>query len=88
MILPSERNLPQPAHFLNTSRTLSSIKPQIRSHTTGMWANHLQPWQGIAYNKNALPNGVGSWVLIASEGVLRRVSPPSTYPMPTAIPQA
>src|SRR5438132_8187691 len=30
-------------------------------HMDGMWANYLAPWQGIAYNKNALPNGVASW---------------------------
>jgi putative spermidine/putrescine transport system substrate-binding protein len=27
----------------------------------GLWANYLAPWQGIAYNKNVLPNGVASW---------------------------
>ncbi len=31
-------------------------------HMDGMWANYLSPWQGIAYNKKALPNGVASWV--------------------------
>ena len=27
----------------------------------GMWANYLQPWQGIAYNTKALPAGFPSW---------------------------
>ena len=27
-------------------------------HMDGMWANYLQPWQGIAYNTKALPGGV------------------------------
>ena len=26
-----------------------------------MWANYLQPWQGIAYNVKALPGGVPTW---------------------------
>ena len=27
----------------------------------GMWANYLQPWQGIAYNTKALPGGFPNW---------------------------
>src|SRR5260370_41455129 len=27
----------------------------------GMWANYLQPWQGIAYNTKALPAGFPNW---------------------------
>ena len=30
-------------------------------HMDGMWANYLQPWQGIASNTKALPNGVATW---------------------------
>ena len=30
-------------------------------HMDGMWANYLQPWQGIATNTKALPNGVATW---------------------------
>ena len=26
-----------------------------------MWANYVVPWQGIAYNTKALPNGIASW---------------------------
>jgi putative spermidine/putrescine transport system substrate-binding protein len=30
-------------------------------HMDGMWANYLQPWQGIATNTKSLPAGVASW---------------------------
>jgi putative spermidine/putrescine transport system substrate-binding protein len=39
---------------------LSNIRSDA-VHMDGMWANYLAPWQGIAYNKAALPNGVASW---------------------------
>ena len=30
-------------------------------HMDGMWANYLQPWQGVAYNTKALPAGFPAW---------------------------
>ena len=27
----------------------------------GMWANYLQPWQGVATNTKAVPGGMASW---------------------------
>jgi putative spermidine/putrescine transport system substrate-binding protein len=39
---------------------LAKLRPGA-VHMDGMWANYLTPWQGIAYNKQALPNGVASW---------------------------
>jgi putative spermidine/putrescine transport system substrate-binding protein len=30
-------------------------------HMDGAWANYLQPFQAIAYNEKALPNGISSW---------------------------
>jgi putative spermidine/putrescine transport system substrate-binding protein len=39
---------------------LAKIKPSA-IHMEGMWANYLQPWQGIAYNKAAKPKGIASW---------------------------
>jgi putative spermidine/putrescine transport system substrate-binding protein len=39
---------------------LANVRPDA-VHMDGLWANYLAPWQGIAYNKNALPNGVASW---------------------------
>ena len=38
---------------------LAALKPGT-IHMDGMWANYLQPWHGIAYNKG-VPNGVASW---------------------------
>src|SRR5215470_1465071 len=39
---------------------LAKIRPGA-VHMDGMWANYLTPWQGIAYNRAALPNGISSW---------------------------
>lgn len=39
---------------------LASTRPAA-IHMEGMWANYLQPWQGIATNTKALPGGVASW---------------------------
>ncbi len=39
---------------------LAKLRPGT-VHMEGMWANYLQPWQGIAYNTKSLPAGVASW---------------------------
>jgi putative spermidine/putrescine transport system substrate-binding protein len=39
---------------------LAKVRPAA-VHMDGMWANYLQPWQGIAYNVKALPGGVPTW---------------------------
>jgi putative spermidine/putrescine transport system substrate-binding protein len=39
---------------------VAAVRPSA-VHMDGMWANYVQPWQGVAYNKAALPNGVASW---------------------------
>ncbi|MFY7962942.1 MAG: extracellular solute-binding protein [Elsteraceae bacterium] len=39
---------------------LAKVRP-ASIHMDGMWANYLQPWQGIATNTKALPNGMTSW---------------------------
>ena len=38
----------------------AKIRPDA-IHMDGMWANYLQPWQGIAYNVKALKDGVPIW---------------------------
>ena len=43
-----------------TVPNLAKIRPEA-IHMDGMWANYLQPWQGIAYNTKALPGGVATW---------------------------
>jgi putative spermidine/putrescine transport system substrate-binding protein len=39
---------------------LSKLRPGT-VQMDGMWANYLQPWQGIAYNTKALPGGFPAW---------------------------
>lgn len=36
------------------------LKPGT-THMQGMWANYLQPWQGIAYNSNVLRTPPATW---------------------------
>jgi putative spermidine/putrescine transport system substrate-binding protein len=38
----------------------SSLKPGV-THMNGMWVNYLQPWVGIAYNKEKIPTAPTSW---------------------------
>jgi putative spermidine/putrescine transport system substrate-binding protein len=45
-----------PATIPNLAKTRPSA-----IHMDGMWANYLQPWQGIASNTKALPAGVAAW---------------------------
>jgi putative spermidine/putrescine transport system substrate-binding protein len=39
---------------------MAKLKPGT-VHMDGMWANYLQPWQGVAYNTNVLKTPPGSW---------------------------
>lgn len=39
---------------------IAKLKPGTL-HMGGMWANYLQPWQGIAYNTNTLKTPPTSW---------------------------
>ncbi|MDQ2082923.1 ABC transporter substrate-binding protein [Xanthobacteraceae bacterium Astr-EGSB] len=39
---------------------VAKLKPGT-IHMDGMWANYLQPWQGIAYNTNVLKSPPVSW---------------------------
>jgi putative spermidine/putrescine transport system substrate-binding protein len=55
---------------------LAALKPGT-VHMDGMWANYLQPWQGIAYNTRALPNGVASWTELWEPRFKGRVILPS-----------
>jgi putative spermidine/putrescine transport system substrate-binding protein len=38
----------------------ASLKPGV-THMDGMWVNYLQPWVGIAYNKDKMPTPPASW---------------------------
>jgi len=55
---------------------LTKIRPAA-IHMDGMWANYLTPWQGIAYNSKALPNGVQSWADVWDPKFKGRVILPS-----------
>jgi putative spermidine/putrescine transport system substrate-binding protein len=55
---------------------LKAIKPEA-IHMEGMWANYLQPWQGIAYNTKALPKGIASWTELWEPRFKGRVVLPS-----------
>ncbi len=55
---------------------LRQIRPDA-IHMDGMWANYVQPWQGIAYNTKALPNGIQSWAQLWEPRFKGRVILPS-----------
>ena len=55
---------------------LAKVRPNA-VHMGGMWANYLTPWQGIAYNTKALPNGVASWADVWDPKFKGRVILPS-----------
>src|SRR5262245_40193037 len=55
---------------------LAKIRPGA-VHMDGMWANYLTPWQGIAYNRAALPNGISSWADVWDAKFKGRVILPS-----------
>jgi len=75
MILAARENLLEkltPA----TTPNLAALKAGA-IHMDGMWANYLQPWQGVAYNVKALPNGVKSWTELWEPRFKGRVILPS-----------
>jgi putative spermidine/putrescine transport system substrate-binding protein len=55
---------------------LAALKPGT-VHMDGLWANYLQPWQGIAYNTKALPKGIASWAELWEPRFKGRVILPS-----------
>jgi putative spermidine/putrescine transport system substrate-binding protein len=55
---------------------LAAVRPSA-VHMEGMWANYINPWQGIAYNTRSLPNGVASWADLWDRRMRGRVILPS-----------
>ncbi|WP_138468792.1 extracellular solute-binding protein [Poseidonocella sp. HB161398] len=39
---------------------MADLRPDA-VHMEGMWCNYVQPWAGIAYNSDFLPEGVPAW---------------------------
>jgi putative spermidine/putrescine transport system substrate-binding protein len=75
MILAARENLLERLTPSNVPN-LAALKPGT-VHMQGMWANYLQPWQGIAYNTKALPNGITSWAELWEPRFKGRVILPS-----------
>ncbi|GGH22983.1 ABC transporter substrate-binding protein [Alsobacter metallidurans] len=54
----------------------ASLKPGV-THMDGMWVNYLQPWVGIAYNKEKVPTAPTSWTEIFDPKYKGRIILPS-----------
>ena len=75
MILAVQEGLLEPL-TVKAVPNLAKIRPDA-IHLDGMWANYVQPWQGIAYNTKALPMGVSSWAELWEPRFKGRVILPS-----------
>jgi putative spermidine/putrescine transport system substrate-binding protein len=75
MILAVREGLLEP---LTAARApnLARLKPGTL-HMQGMWANYLQPWQGVAFNTRALPTPPASWAEIFEPKFRGRIIVPS-----------
>lgn len=59
MILAVKEGLLEPITAAKVPN-MAKLKPGT-VHMDGMWANYLQPWQGVAYNTNVLKTAPASW---------------------------
>lgn len=59
MILAVKEGLLEPITAAKVPN-MAKLKPGT-VHMDGMWANYLQPWQGVAYNSNILKTPPASW---------------------------
>jgi putative spermidine/putrescine transport system substrate-binding protein len=75
MIMAVNENLLEKITAANVPE-LAKTRPDA-IHMDGMWANYLQPWQGVASNTRALPNGIASWADIYEQRFKGRVVLPS-----------
>ncbi len=55
---------------------MTSLRPDA-VHMDGMWCNYVQPWAGVAYNTNMLPDGVPSWAAMWAPEAKGKVIIPS-----------
>jgi len=75
LILAAEEGVIEPMSA-STVPNLGKIKPAA-VHRDGMWANYQQPWCGIAFNTERVPEGVNSWAALWDETYKGRVIIPS-----------
>jgi putative spermidine/putrescine transport system substrate-binding protein len=75
MILAVKEGLLEPI-TVTKAPNMAMIRPDA-VHMDGMWANYVQPWQGIAYNTRALPGGIQSWAQLWEPRFKGRVILPS-----------
>jgi putative spermidine/putrescine transport system substrate-binding protein len=75
MILAVEEGLLEPITAATVPNLASLRKGAV--HMDGMWANYVQPWAGIAYNKEKMPKGVDSWATMWEAGYKGKVIIPS-----------
>jgi putative spermidine/putrescine transport system substrate-binding protein len=59
MILAVKEGLLEPLTAAKVPN-LAKLKPGT-THMEGMWANYLQPWQGVAYNSNVMKAPPAAW---------------------------
>jgi putative spermidine/putrescine transport system substrate-binding protein len=75
MILAVEQGLLEPITTATVPNLAHLRKGAI--HMDGMWANYVQPWAGIAYNKDKMPKGVASWSTMWEPALKGKVIIPS-----------
>ncbi|MFD2238965.1 substrate-binding domain-containing protein [Aureimonas populi] len=75
MILAHEAGLLEPLSA-ETVPNMAKLKDGA-VHLDGAWVNYLQPFQAIAYNEEALPNGIESWEELWDDSMAGRVVIPS-----------
>lgn len=75
MILANEAGLIDPVSQTDVPNMSSLVADTV--HAEGAWVNYLRPFQAIAYNKEALPDGITSWNDLWDERMAGRVIIPS-----------
>lgn len=75
MILANEAGLIEPITETDVPNMASLVENTV--HADGAWVNYLRPFQAIAYNKEALPDGIASWTELWDERMAGRVIIPS-----------
>ena len=75
MILANEAGLIDPVSQSDVPNMAALVDDTV--HADGAWVNYLRPFQAIAYNREALPDGIASWNELWEERMAGRVILPS-----------